>query len=148
MSDVVTLLEELKIDYEFINHEITIKSAQEGADYFGIEIGQTAPTLILKSGMDYYAMIISGDYGKIDFEMLKEILKIDEIRLAKPKEVEQITGCVVGSVALIGHGLPTIMDRQMNRYTYIYGGTGKINSTLKINVSDVERLNDVIAYVR
>lgn len=85
MSDVVTLLEELKIDYEFINHEITIKSAQEGADYFGIEIG---------------------------------------------------------------HGLPTIMDRQMNRYTYIYGGTGKINSTLKINVSDIERLNNVIAYVR
>ncbi|WP_239614580.1 aminoacyl-tRNA deacylase [Cohnella mopanensis] len=148
MKNLISFLNEHKVDHEIIQHEVSIQSAQDGADYFGIEIGQTAPTLILKSEDSYYAIIISGDYGRIDFENLMMILNCNELKLAKPKEVEQITGCTIGNVPLIGHNLPTIIDRQLHRYAYIYGGTGIHNSTLKISPVEVEKLNQVVAFVR
>ncbi|MNT09456.1 Cys-tRNA(Pro)/Cys-tRNA(Cys) deacylase YbaK [compost metagenome] len=148
MSELELILKENMIDFEIINHDFSIHSAQEGADYFGIEIGQTAPTLVMKSEKEYFAIIISGDYGRIDLEKLKAILKCDELKLAKPKEVELITGYTIGTVPLIGHGLPTIIDRQLYRYSYIYGGTGHSTSTLKIGPSNVEKLNKIVAFVR
>lgn len=148
MSDLVSFLEGNNISFEIIEHDKPIQTAYEGAAYFGIELGQTAPTLILKSEAEYYSIIISGDFGRIDLEDLKASLMCNELKLAKPKEVEQITGYTVGTVPLIGHGLPTVMDRQLKRYPFIYGGTGLKNATLKIDPSDVEKLNNVIGMIR
>ena len=67
MEDLISILEKNNIDFEIINHDKEIYSAQEGADYFGIDIGQTAPTLILKTDKGFYSLIISGDYGRVDF---------------------------------------------------------------------------------
>ncbi|TBL81353.1 aminoacyl-tRNA deacylase [Paenibacillus thalictri] len=148
MRDIAAYLRENQILYEIIEHDVTLRSAQEGAAYFGIEMGQTAPTLILKSDTEYFAMIVSGDYGHIDFEQMKDRLRCDQLKLAKPKEVEQATGFAIGAVPLVGHGLPVVMDRQLYRYAHIYGGTGYANSTLKLAPGDVEKLNRVVAMVR
>lgn len=149
MNQVIQLLEEEQVDYEIIHHEIVIQTAQQGAAYFGIEAGQTAPTLIIRAGTEFYALILSGDYGKVDFSKIQEILGCEEgVVLAKPKEVESQTGYSVGSVPLVGHGLRTIIDRQLNRYRYIYGGSGQANSTLKIAPGDVEQINRIQAYLR
>lgn len=148
MEKLTQLLQEQQADYEIIHHPAPIRSAQEGAQYFGIEIGQTAPTLILKAGTSLYALILSGDFGKVDFDEIKGILPGEEPKLAKPKEVEEATGYTVGSVPLIGHGLPTITDRGLQRYPYVYGGTGIVTATLKITPKDIERLNHVAAYIR
>lgn len=144
MRDLAAILQEQRADFEWIDHDCSIQSAQEGAEYFGIEVGQTAPTIILKSEKQYYAIITSGDSGRLDFEHLKEILKCDELKLASPKEIKETTGYTVGTVPLVGHALPTIIDRQINRFSYIYGGTGYSNSTLKISPRDVIRLNHVV----
>ncbi|GIP31803.1 hypothetical protein J2TS4_10130 [Paenibacillus sp. J2TS4] len=148
MNDLESILKEQGIEYVIIQHEHSIQSARDGAEYLGIDIGQTAPTLILKSEKEYYAIILSGNHGRIDFEIPKQILGCRELKLAKPKEVEQVTGSKVGTVALIGHHLPTILDRQLKQYPHIYGGTGFANSTLKISPGDVEKLNHIIAYIR
>ena len=148
MDSLIAILTKEQIDYEIIQHSKQINTAQEGADYFGIHIGQTAPTLILKTDKGYYSLVISGDYGRVDFESLKDILQVEEIKLAKPKEVEQITGCKIGSVSLVNPGLPTVVDRGLYRFSYVYGGTGVSQTTLKISPKDVETLNDVIGYIR
>jgi len=148
MEQLISVLNNQQIEYEILNHEKKIKSAQEGAEYFGIEIGQTAPTLILKTDKGYYSLILSGDYGRVDFEVLKNLLQIDEIKLAKPQEVEQVTGCKIGDVSLINPDLPTIMDRGLHRYPYIYGGAGVPQTTLKIRPQDVEQLNHVVGFIR
>ena len=69
------------------------------------------------------------------------------LKLANPKEVQQITGCTVGSVPLVGLSLPCIVDKQLNPYPWIYGGTGAPTSTLKIIPAALERLNKVIAFL-
>ncbi|MEC2344009.1 YbaK/EbsC family protein [Paenibacillus barengoltzii] len=59
-----------------------------------------ATNLILKTDRGYFSLIVSGDYGRVDLETIKEIIA-QEVRFAKPKEVEEATGSRIGSVSLI-----------------------------------------------
>jgi prolyl-tRNA editing enzyme YbaK/EbsC (Cys-tRNA(Pro) deacylase) len=95
--------------------------------------------------LEELALIISGDHGRIDLERVAEALGCTRLQLAKPKEVQQITGYTVGSVSLI-LPLPCIVDRGLFRYPYIYGGTGAPASTLKLDPHDLEKVNHVIAF--
>ena len=147
MDQLIAILTRKQVNYEIIEHSEQINTAQEGAEFFGIDIGQAASTLILKTDKGYYSLIISGDHGRVDLESMKELLQVQEIKLAKPKEVEQVTGCKVGSVSLINPNLPTIIDRELYNFSYIYGGTGVPQTTLKISPKDIERLNEVIGYI-
>ncbi|WP_410771951.1 aminoacyl-tRNA deacylase [Fontibacillus sp. BL9] len=145
MEKLVHFLQENQAKYEIISHERPIASAQDGADLFGIELGQTAPALIVKGDDGYAALIISGDYGRVDFAEVAQKAGLEKLKLAKPREVVEATGFSIGSVPLIGHGLPVILDSKLFRYEWIFGGTGVPEVTLKINPSEVERLNRVIA---
>jgi len=49
MENLKAILKKNTYSYELIFHETSLRSAQEGADYFNIDIGQTAPTLIIKT---------------------------------------------------------------------------------------------------
>ena len=144
MDNLRTILQENEVQFEIIHHEKPIRTAQEGADYFGIELGQTAPTLVLKSEKGYFSMIISGSRGRVDLEELSGILGCNHLKMANPKEVQQITGYTVGSVPLVGLSLPCIVDRELFRYPFIYGGTGEPTSTLKITPKALEKLNQVV----
>jgi Cys-tRNA(Pro)/Cys-tRNA(Cys) deacylase len=48
MDNLKAILQKNNVSFEIIHHEHPIHSAQEGADYFGIEIGQTALTFSLR----------------------------------------------------------------------------------------------------
>ncbi|WP_134685104.1 aminoacyl-tRNA deacylase [Brevibacillus migulae] len=148
MDALLSILVNQQIDYEIIEHGKPIHTAQEGAAFFGIHIGQTAPTLLLRTEKGYYALIISGDYGRVAFDTLKELLQIQDIKLAIPSEVEQVTGCKIGSVSLVNPNIPTIIDRELYRFRYVYGGTGLPQATLKIQPQDLEKVNHVVGYIR
>ncbi|QPA31245.1 aminoacyl-tRNA deacylase [Thermaerobacillus caldiproteolyticus] len=145
MDNLKSILQENEVQFEIIHHESPIRTAQEGADYFGIEIGQTAPTLVLKSEKGYFAIIVSGGRGRVNLEEVSEILGCNQLKMATPKEVQKITGYTVGSVPLIGHSLPCIVDKELFRYPFIYGGTGDPTSTLKMPPHALEKLNQVVA---
>lgn len=141
------LLQQNDVDYEWISHDRPIRTAQEGAAMLGIEVGQTAPTLVLKSENGYMALILSGSRGRIELKSVAELVGCSQLKMASPHEVEQITGYTVGSVPLAGHALPTILDRELYRHSSIYGGTGVGTNTLKIKPADLEKLNQVIAFL-
>lgn len=130
--------------YEIIQHEKPILTREDGSDYFGIEVGQTAPTLILKTDQGFLGAIISGSREKIDFNKLADLLGCSKVKLASPGEVRKATGFDVGSVALIGFGLPCVVDRRLFDYDFIYGGTGQSTSTLKIDPRALIELNQVL----
>lgn len=147
-QNLVSYLEEKNVEYEIINHTRSIKTAKEGADYHGIDISQTAPTLILRTERGYFCLIISGNYGRVVMSSLKGLLNAEEVRLANPQEVEEVTGTQIGNVSLINPELPTIIDRELYRYSHIYGGAGEPQTTLKLRSRDMEKLINVIGYVR
>jgi Cys-tRNA(Pro)/Cys-tRNA(Cys) deacylase len=147
MEKLKSLLNESGFDYEIIKHERKIYSAQDGAEYFGIEIGQTAPTLILSTDNGLIALIISGSKGKMDFDKLGDELGYTINGLADKKDIKKSLGFNAGAIPLVGHELPTIIDSELYKYEYIYGGTGDDDYTLKISPEAVAQLNDIIAEI-
>jgi len=144
MEYLKSILDKSKYPCELIYCKVPLRSAQEGADYFNIDIGQTAPTLIIKTDIGFFAVIVSGSLNRIDFKEVAQILKCQKAKLANPKEVENM-GYKIGNVPLVGIQLPYILDRKLFEYSFVYGGTGVKDYTLKINPYALEELNVIIA---
>ena len=93
------------------------------------------------------ALIISSQYGKLDFKKLKAELSLSKLKFADKDIVKEATGYTVGSIPLIGHNLSCVMDRTLLQFDYIYGGTGDEYHTLKIAPLDVFRLSNNACYI-
>ncbi|MBY9079671.1 YbaK/EbsC family protein [Paenibacillus sp. HN-1] len=139
-------LEEQAVEYEILTHKYTARTAQEGAAMLGIELGQTAPALIVKSPDVYLALIVSGERGRVNLEQAASLIGAASLRMASPREAMEITGFEVGSIPLVLQ-LPCILDRKLLSHEYIYGGAGKPGTTLKLRPHALETLNEVIAYL-
>lgn len=143
MVKLENILENSRFAFEIIHHERPLLSAKEGAEYFGIEVGQTAPTLIIKTDQGFFSLVISGGRGKVNFEKIAEILECSKVKLASPFEVPEVTGCEVGAVPMIGLALPYVIDTRLLNYDFIYGGTGEPSTTLKIEPKALIELNQI-----
>lgn len=82
-------LQKNKASFEIIYHKEPINSSQDGVNYFGIDIGQTAPIIIIKTGEGFYALIVSGERGKINLESITHILGCRKARLATKDEIKK-----------------------------------------------------------
>lgn len=147
MEQLIVFLEEQQADFEIIRHERSFHTAKEGAEALGIELGQTAPSLIVKTEAGFFAVMLSGAGGRLDMNRLKPILGVQQVKLASPAEVEELTGSKPGDVGLIQRSLPTVVDKRLFRFRYIFGGTGVPDTTLKIRPEDAVRLNRIAGYL-
>lgn len=144
MENLKAILEKNTYSYELIFHETSLRSAQEGADYFNIDIGQTAPTLIIKTDIGFFALVVSGTRGRIDFKDVAQILNCQKVKLANPKDVGNM-GYKIGNIPLVGIPLPYILDKRLFEYPFVYGGSGVKDYTLKISPDALAELNQIIA---
>ncbi|MFB6467894.1 aminoacyl-tRNA deacylase [Cytobacillus sp. Hz8] len=144
MNDLQEILERSEYKYELIHHEKPILTRQDGSEYFGIEVGQTAPSLILKTDKGFFVLIVSGNRSRLDFESIADMLGCRKVKLASPKEVQKVTGFEVGSVRMVGLDLPCVLDISLFDYDFVYGGTGQSTFTLKIEPQALIQLNQVV----
>ncbi|MFL0196862.1 aminoacyl-tRNA deacylase [Clostridium sp. WILCCON 0269] len=144
MERIKSLLVENNFEFEFIHHDKLIHTAQEGADYFKITIGQTAPALIIYTNIGFHALIISGSEEKLNFKKIKKLLKCTNVRMATKNEVKELTGFCVGTIPLFGLPFPYIIDKKLLQKLFIYGGTGEEHYTLKVNPNALIKLNNVV----
>jgi len=145
LEELQRILKKSHYTYEIIEHEKPILSKQDGVNFFGIEVGQAAPTLVLKTDKGLIALIVSGSRSKVNFEKIADILGCSNAKLASQEEVRKVTGSQVGSVRMVGLDLPCVIDKRLFHYDYIYGGTGQSTFTLKIAPQALNELNQVIA---
>jgi len=144
MENIEDILKKSKFPYGMIRNGQPILTAKEGADYYGISIGQMAPALILYTAVGYHVLVISGDRGHVDFKNIKHLLNCKNVRMATKEEVKSTTGFTVGNVPMLGIGLPYIIDKRLLAYDFVYGGTGDESITLKIDPKALFELNNVI----
>lgn len=147
MDRVQDLLGNSDYEYEFIFHEKQIYSAAEGAEFFGIDPGQTAPTLVVKADTGYFSIIFSGSRSRIDFEGIASLLNVSQVKLVNRDKVRKITGFNPGDTPLVGLDLPTVFDKKLLQYPFVYGGSGQPNRTLKIAPAALTKLNQVVAFL-
>jgi len=129
-------------DFEIIQHDIPIKSKKDALGYFKIE--ETVPTLIIQTEIGFYALIISGERDKIDFDMIKKLLGCEKIGMADKKELVEKFKLEPGQIPLIGHEFPCIIDNRILKNRFVYGGTGDWYYTLKIKPDDLIKANNVV----
>lgn len=145
LDKMCDLLNSYNITFEIIHTNRPILTINDAKEYF--EISQTAPVLIVKTEKGYFALIIAGNRGKLNFQEIKMTIRCEKMKLASKNEVLKITGFEVGNVPLVGHGLPCILDSNLLLQPFIYGGAGEANCTLKIAPRDLEKVNKIIAKI-
>jgi len=129
-------LEAAKVDYTLLAHDLSIRSAQEGADQGFGSLANMAPTFILRSESGYLAAVIRGDQ-RLSYRKIKQGLGLKNLSLATPEQVRQVTGAEVGCVSLLNAGLLTILDGRLAELDTVCGGCGVPRHTLKINPRDL-----------
>lgn len=147
MDIIRNIMDSSDYDYEFIFHEKQIISAIDGAKYFGIEVGQTAPTLILKTDKNYFSLVFSGSRDHIDFNQVAKLLNVERVKLVKRETVKSIIGFDPGNIPMVGLSLPSIFDKRLLQYPFVYGGSGQTNRTLKLSPHTLEKLNKPVAFL-
>ena len=132
ISQLKETLDAAGIHYAIHVHNLAIQSAQDGVKQGFCGLANMAPTLILRSENNYMAAIVRGD-TRVSYKKIKRHLKLKDLSLASPEQVQQVTGSEVGYVSLINSGIATIIDRRIAEMDTIYGGCGIPNYTLQIN---------------
>lgn len=147
MDIIETALNISSFEYQFIYHDKQIYSATDGAEFFHIDPGQTAPTLIVETDKGCFSIIFSGSRSRVDFKYIAKLLDVSKVQLAKKSRVFEITGFDPGNTPMVGLNLPVIFDKRLLQYTFIYGGSGLPNRTLKISPESLVKLNNVVAFI-
>jgi len=144
MKNIKEILEKNNFSFELIHNDIPIHTAKEGADYFKIDIAQISPTLIIYTDAGFHVLVVSGERGHVNFKEVKQLLKCKNVRMATKDEVKDLTGFPVGNVPMLGIPLPYILDKRLLEFSFVYGGCGKENTTLKVDPNALFKLNKVV----
>jgi prolyl-tRNA editing enzyme YbaK/EbsC (Cys-tRNA(Pro) deacylase) len=127
--------------FELLKNERRIRSSEEGAAYWKIHIGQTAPALILRADNRFLLLVISGAVARVDLKTLASSLGVASLRMATPQEIKENFDLKPGDIPLVGLDLHTLIDRRLMAYDFIYGGSGDVGFTLKISPRALPFLN-------
>ena len=124
-----------KFQYEIIKHP-PIKTVEEGLAYLGIAADQGVSTLIFQTEKGNVAVLRRDDH-QLSEEKIKQLLSVNTIRMCKPTEVLQLTGCEVGYVSLYNPDFLMLMDKTILEKEFVYLGTGSPEYDLKISPKDL-----------
>ncbi len=134
-----------KYDLELIprEHEKTTKTSAEAAEALNVELGQIAKSILFRSGQQYGLFVAAGDI-KICDKKVKKLLGGGRAKIAKPDEVEEITGYRVGGVCPfdIDRSVPIYLDSSMKRFDVVYTSAGTPHSLLPISFEQLKMVTD------
>ena len=142
IKEIETYLKERNIQYEIIRQDKPILSALDAEGYYPVE--KSAPTFVLQTENGLIGCITSIQNGRLDFEKMKLQFGYSKLKMADRKKIQSQTGCSVGSIPLVGLGLPCLFDKKLLEHDFVYGGTGDELLTLKIAPTALLKANEII----
>ena len=121
--------------------EKTTKTSQEAAEALNVELGQIAKSILFRSGDKYGIFVAAGDI-KICDKKVKSLLGGGRAKIAKPDEVERLTGYRVGGVCPfdIDSNIAIYLDRSMERFDLVYSAAGTPHSLLPITLEQLQKV--------
>ena len=142
IKEIETYLKERNIQYEIIRQDKPILSALDAEGYYPVE--KSAPTFVLQTENGLIGCITSIQNGRLDFEKMKLQFGYSKLKMADRKKIQSQTGCSVGSIPLVGFGLPCLFDKKLLEHDFVNGGTGNELLTLKIAPTALLKANEII----
>ena len=142
-------LREKGFAYQLLPQTRPLLSAEDGAAYFGIAVGQTAPVLLVEADPSQRLLcLLAGDRGRLDLAQAASLLKVPKLTPVKYKRVYDITGFEPGNMPLFGLNFPCLFDERLLRYPLVYGGSGQENLTLAVDPRALLALHQIAARLK
>lgn len=130
----------LGIEHEIVEHP-ALMEIPELVEYLGITLADTIPTMIMKAGDSFVAIIRRGDC-RLDFKKVKKSIN-RRIRMATPQEFTDYTGLPLGAARVYIPDLPTYIDEKVFEQAYLLGGSGNFTSSIRYKTGDLKKLSIV-----
>ncbi len=138
---VKRFLDNNNVKYVSIKHSLAY-TAQEIAASAHIEGKKLAKTVVLKLNGKIALAVLPSSY-KVDFDMLKEELGTENVRLANEQEFkDKFPGCEVGAMPPFGnlYGVDTYVSASLVEDEDIWFNAGSHTEVIKMAYRDFERL--------
>ena len=141
----VEYLKSKNIEFEKIHLDEISKTAQDIGRIYGCPLHQVLKTLIFVGETEPVIVVLPGD-KRVNMDKLKEITKQKNFRMAKPNEVEEITGYTIGGVSPFGieKNVKKIIDESVFKIETVNIGGGKAKIGIELKSEELKKAWDGI----
>jgi tryptophanyl-tRNA synthetase len=131
-------LKQLGIDHKIVEHP-DFRTQVEVQDFLGLTLADGLSTMIMKADSDFVAIVRRVDC-KLDFDKIKKILGVENLRMANPEEFTKVTHVPAGAAKVFNPGLKTILDKKLFEKEILTGGSGSFTCSFRYKVKDLKKL--------
>lgn len=141
MTKATEDLEIRGIAYRLFRHTVPVESLEQAAQQRGQEPGQVVRSIVFRLETGEPVMALMAGPRQLSWPALRRTLGQRRIRMATPKEVEEATGYVPGTVSPFGLPAPlrTFIDRSVLRFGEISLGSGERGLAIVMASADLQR---------
>ena len=134
---IIGLLNMKGIKYEVMEHK-PVYTSKEAAEIRGTELRQGCKALICRTEKGFVQAVVSGD-KELDFEKLKNIMKVKNVELADAKQVKKVSDCNMGSVPPFGNlfNIPVYLDKKVTENKVAAFNAGSHTRSIKMSGKDL-----------
>jgi len=142
--DSIKYLKSKAIKFRTIHLDGTPRTAKDVERIYGCPLNRILKTLVFTGEKESMMVIAPGD-KRVDVNKLKKITKQDNIRIAKPNEVEEITGHKIGDVTPFGieRNIKKIIDESVFKNQIVNIGSGKAEIGIELNSEELKKALDM-----
>lgn len=143
-SKIKSLLDQNKIEYKLLVHK-PVFTSEDAAKIRGSSLKHGAKALIMKADKQPIMIVVPGD-KKIDTSTFRKLYKIRDLEMAKPEEVEHISGVKIGAVPPLGNlfKIPLYFDKTIVDNKTIFFNAGSHSKSISMKGSDLEKVTKPI----
>ncbi|MBU1205278.1 MAG: YbaK/EbsC family protein [Nanoarchaeota archaeon] len=138
-------LKSKNIEFKIIHLNKIPRTAQDVERIYGCPLHQVLKTLIFIGKTEPVIVVLPGD-KRADMDKLKEVTKGNNLRMAKPDEVEEITGYTIGGISPFGieKNVKKIIDESVFKIKTVNIGSGKAEIGIELDSEELRRAWDGI----
>ena len=121
--------------------DTTARTAQDAANSLKCEVGAIVKSLLFRTENSFLICLIAGD-KRCSLNKLKKTLQKKDVSMANADEVKKNTGFSIGGVSPVAHAtsLDILIDKSLNRFSYIFAAAGHPNCVFKITYDDLIKI--------
>ncbi|OGD83334.1 hypothetical protein A2165_04290 [Candidatus Curtissbacteria bacterium RBG_13_40_7] len=134
LKQIEAFLKKKKLEFKVIDLGGEV-STVEGVTKTGVDEGEIVKTLIVRTNEHFVALAVRGK-DRVDFKRVRRLFG-SKSELAKPDEVQKITGVPVGAVCPILIDIPLYFDQKVLNLKHVHMGSGDLTKGLELEISDL-----------
>ena len=141
----IEYLKSKNIEFRTIHLDEIPISAQDVERIYGCPLNQVLKTLVFVSENEPILVVLPGD-KRVDMSKLKQVTNQNNIQIAKPNEVEEITGYTIGGITPFGikKSIKKIIDESVFKKQTVNIGSGKAEIGIELNSEELKKAWDGI----